>query len=96
MATPTNNPGVAPSKNVPRGRFADTTAATAVTNATTRKPSTAQPPLIACRQGLLTRGGASGVGESCTKAVVQGSMFVLVMNFVLTLLSNKLYFLIYG
>ncbi len=52
--------------------------------------------LIACRQGLLTRGGASGVGESCTKAVVQGSMFVLVMNFVLTLLSNKLYFLIYG
>lgn len=52
--------------------------------------------LIACRQGLLTRGGASGVGESCTKAVVQGSMMVLVMNFVLTLLSNKLYWLLYG
>lgn len=51
--------------------------------------------LIACRQGLLTRGGASGVGESCTKAVVQGSMVVLVMNFVLTLLSNKLYSLLY-
>ena len=52
--------------------------------------------LIACRQGLLTRGGASGVGESCTKAVVQGSMVVLVMNFVLTLLSNKLYSLLYS
>jgi phospholipid/cholesterol/gamma-HCH transport system permease protein len=51
--------------------------------------------LIACRQGLLTRGGASGVGESCTKAVVQGSMMVLVMNFVLTLLCNKLYSLLY-
>jgi phospholipid/cholesterol/gamma-HCH transport system permease protein len=52
--------------------------------------------LIACRQGLLTRGGASGVGDSCTKAVVQGCMMVLVMNFVLTLLINKLYFLLYG
>jgi phospholipid/cholesterol/gamma-HCH transport system permease protein len=51
--------------------------------------------LIACRQGLLTRGGASGVGESCTKAVVQGSMMVLVMNFILTLLCNKLYSLLY-
>ena len=51
--------------------------------------------LIACRQGLMTRGGASGVGESCTKAVVQGCMMVLVMNFILTLLSNKLYALLY-
>jgi phospholipid/cholesterol/gamma-HCH transport system permease protein len=51
--------------------------------------------LIACRQGLLTRGGASGVGEACTRAVVQGCMMVLVMNFVLTLLCNKLYQLLY-
>lgn len=51
--------------------------------------------LIACRQGLLTKGGASGVGDACTKAVVQGSMMVLVMNFILTLLSNKLYDLLY-
>ena len=52
--------------------------------------------LIACRQGLLTLGGASGVGESCTKAVVQGCMMVLVLNFVLTLLSNKLYQLLFA
>ncbi len=51
--------------------------------------------LIACRAGLQTRGGATGVGESCTRAVVQGSMMVLVMNFVLTLLTNKLFNLIY-
>lgn len=50
--------------------------------------------LIACRQGLLTRGGASGVGDSCTKAVVQGCMLVMILNFVLTLLSNKLYLLL--
>ena len=52
--------------------------------------------LIACRQGLLTRGGASGVGEACTRAVVQGCMMVLVMNFVLTLLSNKLWYLLFA
>lgn len=52
--------------------------------------------LIACRQGLLTTGGATGVGESCTRAVVQGCMAVLVMNFFLTLISNKLYHLFYG
>jgi phospholipid/cholesterol/gamma-HCH transport system permease protein len=51
--------------------------------------------IIACRQGLLTKGGASGVGESCTKAVVQACMCVLVLNFILTLLSNKLYFLLF-
>ena len=49
--------------------------------------------IIACRQGLLTKGGATGVGESCTRAVVQGCMVVLVMNFVLTLLTNKIYHL---
>ena len=47
--------------------------------------------LIACRAGMLTKGGATGVGESCTRAVVQGCMMVLVMNFVLTLLTNKLF-----
>ncbi len=49
--------------------------------------------IIACRQGLMTKGGATGVGESCTRAVVQGCMMVLVMNFILTLLSNKIYHL---
>lgn len=45
--------------------------------------------LIACRQGLATKGGATGVGESCTKAVVQGCITVMVANFILTLIVNK-------
>lgn len=49
--------------------------------------------LVACRQGLLTGGGATGVGQSCTRAVVQGCATVLVANFLLTLLSNKIYHL---
>jgi phospholipid/cholesterol/gamma-HCH transport system permease protein len=51
--------------------------------------------LVACRQGLMTAGGATGVGEACTRAVVQGSLLVLVLNFLLTLISNDLYYLIY-
>jgi phospholipid/cholesterol/gamma-HCH transport system permease protein len=49
--------------------------------------------LIACRQGLMTGGGATGVGQACTRAVVQGSLLVLVANFVLTVVSNDLYYL---
>ncbi len=45
--------------------------------------------LVACRQGMQTGGGATGVGESCTRAVVQGCLLVLVMNFFLTLASNE-------
>lgn len=47
--------------------------------------------LVACRQGLRTMGGATGVGQACTRAVVQASLAVLVANFILTLLGNKLY-----
>jgi phospholipid/cholesterol/gamma-HCH transport system permease protein len=47
--------------------------------------------LVACRQGMMTGGGATGVGESCTRAVVQSSLLVLVLNFFLTLISNELY-----
>jgi phospholipid/cholesterol/gamma-HCH transport system permease protein len=36
--------------------------------------------LIGCRQGLLTRGGAEGVGKSATAAVVQGAMMILVLD----------------
>lgn len=52
--------------------------------------------LVACRQGMKTGGGATGVGESCTRAVVQASLLVLVINFFLTLISNELYELFYG
>jgi phospholipid/cholesterol/gamma-HCH transport system permease protein len=52
--------------------------------------------LIACRQGMMTGGGATGVGQSCTRAVVQASLVVLVLNFLLTLISNELYTVLYG
>jgi phospholipid/cholesterol/gamma-HCH transport system permease protein len=47
--------------------------------------------LVACRRGLLTKGGATGVGEACTKGVVQASVLVLVSNFLMSLLFQKLY-----
>ena len=50
--------------------------------------------IISCREGLRAHGGATGVGEACTRAVVYSSMAVLVMNFVLTLISNKLWHLL--
>jgi phospholipid/cholesterol/gamma-HCH transport system permease protein len=40
--------------------------------------------LIACHEGLLTRGGTVGVGASATRAVVFASLSVLVLNFFLT------------
>jgi phospholipid/cholesterol/gamma-HCH transport system permease protein len=47
--------------------------------------------LVACRAGLMTRGGATGVGEACTRGVVQGSILSMLANFVLTLIFNKLW-----
>ncbi|MCB1214872.1 MAG: ABC transporter permease [Deltaproteobacteria bacterium] len=41
--------------------------------------------LIACYQGYSTRGGAEGVGKATTKAVVYGSVCVLVMNYFLAI-----------
>ncbi len=40
--------------------------------------------LTGCYQGYYTEGGAAGVGLSSTKAVVQSSIAILVMNYVLT------------
>jgi phospholipid/cholesterol/gamma-HCH transport system permease protein len=45
--------------------------------------------LVACFEGLRTRGGATGVGESCTRAVVTGSILVLIANFLLTVLLQR-------
>ena len=42
--------------------------------------------LVACRKGLLTEGGATGVGISCTEGVVTASSMILMANFVLTVL----------
>lgn len=40
--------------------------------------------LIACIRGYLTSGGAEGVGRATTRAVVAGSLSVLVVDFFLT------------
>jgi len=40
--------------------------------------------LIGCQCGFDTRGGAEGVGRSTTRAVVAGSLAVLVADFFLT------------
>jgi phospholipid/cholesterol/gamma-HCH transport system permease protein len=42
--------------------------------------------LVSCRKGLMTKGGATGVGESCTEGVVTSSIMILIANFVLTLI----------
>lgn len=46
--------------------------------------------LIACRAGLATSGGATGVGRSCTEGVVSASILILLANFVMTLLLQVL------
>jgi len=40
--------------------------------------------VIACNEGLRTRGGTVGVGQSTTRAVVLSSVAILVLNFFLT------------
>ncbi|MEM1442307.1 MAG: ABC transporter permease [Verrucomicrobiota bacterium] len=46
--------------------------------------------LISCRHGLRTRDGAVGVGNSTTRAVVDSSLAILIMNLFLTLILNQL------
>ncbi len=52
--------------------------------------------LVACRRGLQTRGGATGVGEACTQGVVQASVLVLIANFMLTLMLQKMWTVLFG
>jgi phospholipid/cholesterol/gamma-HCH transport system permease protein len=40
--------------------------------------------LIACVRGYYTEGGAEGVGRSTTRAVVSGSLSILLADFFLT------------
>ncbi len=40
--------------------------------------------LFGCQNGFHTRGGAQGVGRATTRAVVSGSMSILITNFFLT------------
>jgi phospholipid/cholesterol/gamma-HCH transport system permease protein len=43
---------------------------------------------ISCHQGLNAREGAVGVGRATTEAVVIGSLFILIINFFLTMTLN--------
>jgi len=43
---------------------------------------------ISCHQGLNAREGAVGVGRATTEAVVIGSLFILIVNFFLTMTLN--------
>lgn len=43
---------------------------------------------VSCHQGLKAREGAVGVGRATTQAVVLGSLFILVVNFFLTMTLN--------
>jgi phospholipid/cholesterol/gamma-HCH transport system permease protein len=47
--------------------------------------------LVCTRQGLMTAGGATGVGQAVTRGVVQASVTVMVANFALTLVANQIY-----
>jgi phospholipid/cholesterol/gamma-HCH transport system permease protein len=44
--------------------------------------------IISCHQGLISSGGAVGVGRGTTQAVVLSSLTILISNFFLSLLLN--------
>jgi phospholipid/cholesterol/gamma-HCH transport system permease protein len=39
---------------------------------------------VSCRQGFYTAGGAKGVGEATTRAVVQSAVAILIANYLIT------------
>jgi phospholipid/cholesterol/gamma-HCH transport system permease protein len=43
---------------------------------------------IACNEGLRSKEGAVGVGRATTEAVVTSSLFILIVNFFLTMVLN--------
>ena len=47
--------------------------------------------LISCHQGLKASNGAVGVGRGTTKAMVYSSLAILIINFFLSLLMQKLF-----
>ena len=46
--------------------------------------------LFACRQGMLARNGTQGVGVAATRAVVHGTLAVIVANYFLSVLALQL------
>jgi len=51
---------------------------------------------IACYKGFHTKGGAAGVGRSTTSCVVISYCAILGINFLLTIILNDIYWIIYG
>lgn len=49
---------------------------------------------IACYKGLMTRGGAAGVGRSTTTSVVISYSYILIINFILTIGLNSLHIIL--
>lgn len=47
--------------------------------------------LASCYQGFNVSNGAEGVGRNTTKAVVSSSLFILVLNFFLTIILNQFF-----
>jgi phospholipid/cholesterol/gamma-HCH transport system permease protein len=45
---------------------------------------------ISCNQGFYAKGGAKGVGEATTRAVVQSAVAILVANYVITSLLTEM------
>jgi phospholipid/cholesterol/gamma-HCH transport system permease protein len=46
--------------------------------------------LIACRQGFFAKGGAAGVGQATTSAVVQSAVSILAIDYVITtIITNQ-------
>ncbi len=46
---------------------------------------------VSCYKGLSCRGGAEGVGRATTESVVMASISILIVNFFLTLLLNRIF-----
>ena len=47
-------------------------------------------PIVSCYYGLTCRGGARGVGESTTKAVVNSILIIIVLDFTINSIADKL------
>lgn len=51
---------------------------------------------VACYEGMNVGGGAAGVGRATTSSVVVTYSFILVSNFLLTILLNALFWYVFG
>ncbi len=44
---------------------------------------------LSCHQGFFVKGGAKGVGQATTRAVVQSAVAILIANYIITSLMNE-------